>query len=124
MQCSHDGRHIAGCQVSTFTSNPRELLRRQPFGARIREQPVDHSGDVPHVKRSRSDSAGARVPFFLSQVLDQLVGTFSNLKENVRNGLEESWNAPDRPSLPPLCISHGPARACPYPRARPSLRKS
>jgi len=102
-----NGRDVRCEEFPTFQGNRRELLRRESMAAGVREQAIDDSGDVSHVKRRGSDASGAGIPLLLRQRLDDVADTFAHLQKNVRDRLKDVGNAVDGTALPPFRVRHG-----------------
>jgi hypothetical protein len=106
IQRVEDRRDVPDREVRAFEPKRRELISGQHFAARVGEEPINDSGDVSHVKRGGCHVCGTSVPLGLRQILDELADTFANLKQNVRDRLQDDGDAIDRTALPPLGIRH------------------
>ena len=95
-------RSQAGC----LPRDRRELLGRKRLATRVGEQPVDHSGNVSHVKRRRRHTGRAAVPFLFRQPGNHFTDALAHLEKDVGDRLKDSGNTLDGTTLPPLCVCH------------------
>jgi hypothetical protein len=84
------------------------LFFRQRVPASVREEAIDDSGDMPHMKGCRSDASRPGIPLCPRQRLDNLADTLAHLQKNVRDWLEDIRDTVDGTALPPLRIRHLP----------------
>ena len=105
-QDAQDCRDIRSEKFLTLRLNGRQLLCRQCVPAGVREQAIDDSGNMSHMKGGGGYACRASVPLFLRQGLDDLADTLAHLKKNVRNWLKNAGDAFDGAALPPLSIRH------------------
>src|SRR3569833_1406276 len=102
-------QHVANVSLrdlAAFRAQPRELRVVQRLATGIGEESVDDARHVSHMKRRRRNAGGSCVPLSHRQAGDELIDTLADLKQDVRNRLQQSRNLRDRTALPPLGISH------------------
>lgn len=97
-------RDVVGNKFPALQSNRGELLRRQRAAARIREETVDNPGHVSYMKRRGCHTGRAGVPLGRRQVLDKFADAFADLKQNVRDRLQDVGDALDGTALPPFGV--------------------
>ena len=101
------GRDVGDGEWLAFRAKRRELIGAQRAAAGVREEAIDDSRDVPHVKRRRCHAGGPGVPLRLRQMFDEFADAFANVEEDVRHRLQDGGDAVHGTSLPPLGIRHG-----------------
>ena len=81
-------RGPAGCLP---TGSPRVARPRARVRA-VREQPIDHAGDVPHMKRRGRHTGWPAVPFILRQPINHFTDAFAHLEKDVGHRLKNGGN--------------------------------
>ena len=103
---AQNGRDVRREKFLIFRLNRCELFYRQCVPAGVREEAIDDSGNMSHVKGRGGYARRTGVPFLLRQWLDDLADTLANLKKNVRDWLKDGGDAVDGTALPPLSIHY------------------
>lgn len=99
-------RHICGGKEAAFRWDRVELFSGQCLAPGVSNQSVDNAGDVPNMKCGGRDTGGAVIPLLLRQITNHLSDALADLQEDVRNRLENGWNAINGTALPPFSTRH------------------
>ena len=84
----------------TFGGERRELIGGETPAPRVRQQPVETTGEVGQVKSYRGSAPRPSPELFRRQALNDRYDIFSDLHQGVGGGLEERRNAVDGTAEP------------------------
>jgi hypothetical protein len=110
-QRTQNTRDVLFENVVTFRLNRRELFRRESAAAGVREEAIDDSGNVSHMKSRGGYPRRTGIPLLLRQRLNDLADALADLKQDVRDRLKDGRNAIDGTALPPSNMWTGYATA-------------
>jgi hypothetical protein len=83
-----------------------ELRVGQRLPSRVREESIDDTGDVSHVKRGRRDIDWTRIPLIVGEPVDHLADALVDLAQDVRDWLKGRRDSVDRSALPDFGLCH------------------